>query len=98
LKYDIEATLNKKAARFMQRESIRQQANQSFKEKLSNFSLNLTIGGQGSDILIGNVLIAQYIAKGGVFCFCCHFIENAVDKFCFYIAWCVGKSGFGLSI
>jgi hypothetical protein len=54
LKYDIEATLNKKAARFMQRESIRQQANQSFKEKLSNFSLNLTIGGQGSDILIGN--------------------------------------------
>jgi hypothetical protein len=34
----------KKAARFMQRESIRQQANQSFKEKLSNFSLNLTIG------------------------------------------------------
>ncbi|VVM27635.1 hypothetical protein BSPWISOXPB_10772 [uncultured Gammaproteobacteria bacterium] len=54
LKYDIEATLNKKATTFMQRESIRQQANQSFKEKLSNFSLNLTIGGQGSDILIGN--------------------------------------------
>jgi hypothetical protein len=27
-----------------------------------------------------------------------HFIENAVDKFCFYIAWCVGKSGFGLSV
>jgi hypothetical protein len=54
LKYDIEMTLNKKSNEFMQRESLRQQAKQSFKEKVSNFSLNLTIGGQGSDILIGN--------------------------------------------
>jgi hypothetical protein len=54
--------------------------------------------GTVSDTFDNSIQALSEPNQGGVFCFCCHFIENAVDKFCFYIAWCVGKSGFGLSV